>query len=298
MNIMKLNIVVLIEKYKKVTDVAAELGLKQPTVSFHMKSLESELGTPLFLYRSGRVLLTDAGRALYQYAVKIVSLTSEAERAVKQFSTSAQGSLDLGASYIPATYILPKVLIQFMNRYPGLNHTVLVQPDSVLRERLRSREIPMAILHSTDTSDESFHFQQIERDEPVLILAPGHPLAEAESLTPELIAREPWIQHDMGSCLRDYAEKWAELNHIRLWNRAEVSSPEVIKRLVCEGDCVAICSKAAINEDAERGRLQYVNLPGILPESGGFVLGWRKDHILTPLQASFVQLFTPQKKLN
>ena len=48
MNYMKLHILVLIEKYKKVTDVAAELGLKQPTVTFHMKSLEAELGTPLF----------------------------------------------------------------------------------------------------------------------------------------------------------------------------------------------------------------------------------------------------------
>lgn len=92
MNITKLQIVVLIEKYKKVTDVAAELGLKQPTVSFHMKSLETELGTSLFQYRSGRVLLTEAGRALYQYAVRIVSLAVEAERSVKQFSSSLPGT--------------------------------------------------------------------------------------------------------------------------------------------------------------------------------------------------------------
>ncbi|MEK3736595.1 LysR family transcriptional regulator [Paenibacillus sp. FSL L8-0493] len=290
MNIMKLNIVVLIEKYKKVTDVAAELGLKQPTVSFHMKNLEAELGTPLFLYRSGRVLLTDAGRALYQYALKIVSLTAEAERTVKQFSSPSKGTLELEASFIPATYILPNVLIQFMKLYPGINNSLTVQSDALLRERLRSRDIQMAILHTSDWQDESFDFQLIVRDEPVLIFAPGHPFEDLKKLTPELIANEPWIQHEQGSCLRGYADQWAQFNQIRLWNRSELNSPEVIKQLVSGSDCVGICSKAAVKAEIELGKLSYANLPGILPESGGFVLGWRKDHILTPLQQSFVDL--------
>ncbi|MEI0735993.1 LysR family transcriptional regulator [Paenibacillus sp. JTLBN-2024] len=48
MNLLKLHILVLIEKLKKVTDVARELDMKQPTVTFHMKSLEEELGVALF----------------------------------------------------------------------------------------------------------------------------------------------------------------------------------------------------------------------------------------------------------
>ncbi|WP_419884443.1 LysR substrate-binding domain-containing protein [Paenibacillus sp. B-A-8] len=290
MNIMKLKIVILLEKYKKVTDVAAELGLKQPTVSFHMKNLENEFGTPLFLYRSGRVLLTDAGRALYQYALKIVSLTSEAERTVKQFASPSQGTLKLEASYIPATYILPKALIQFMKQYPGINNSMTIQSDSLLKERLRSREIQMAILHTPDWYDESFNFQLIVRDEPVLIFASGHPFETIEKLTPEQIALEPWIQHEVGSCLRGFADQWAELNHFRLWNRSELNSPETLKKLVCEGGGVGICSKASIEAELELGRLSYAPLPGVLPESGGFVLAWRKDHILTPLQQSFADI--------
>ena len=290
MNIMKLNIVVLIEKYKKVTDVAAELGLKQPTVSFHMKNLENELGTTLFHYRSGRVLLTDAGRALYQYAVKIVTLASEAERSVKQFSYTSQGFLELEASYIPATYILPKVLIQFMKRYPGINNSLNVMPDGLLRERLRSREIQLAILHSTDYNDESFNFQRIARDEPVLIFAPGHHLEDSEELTPDLIAREPWIQHNEGSCLRGTAEEWAQINNIRLWNRTEMNSPEILKRMVIEGDSIGIFTKAGVETEIALGLLRSAQLPGIVPENGTFALAWRKDHILTPLQQSFCDL--------
>lgn len=46
MNLLKLEIVVLIKKYKKLTIVAEQLGVKQPTITFHIKSLEEELGVP------------------------------------------------------------------------------------------------------------------------------------------------------------------------------------------------------------------------------------------------------------
>ncbi|MEC3466110.1 LysR family transcriptional regulator, partial [Bacillus thuringiensis] len=61
MNLLKLEIVVLIKKYKKLTIVAEKLGVKQPTITFHIKSLEEELGVSLFELRSGRYFLTEAG---------------------------------------------------------------------------------------------------------------------------------------------------------------------------------------------------------------------------------------------
>lgn len=113
------------------------MGLKQPTVSFHMKSLENELGASLFQYRSGRVLLTDAGRALFQYAVRIVSLAAEAERSVKQFSSLTSGSLTLEAGYMPYTYFVPNIMSQFINLHPGIDVSLTIQSDHLVRERLR-----------------------------------------------------------------------------------------------------------------------------------------------------------------
>lgn len=202
MNLVKLQILVLIEKYKKVTDVAAEMGLKQPTVSFHMKSLESELGASLFQYRSGRVLLTDAGRALHQYAVRMVSLAAEAERAVKQFTSLASGNLELAASSIPGNYLVPKLLSRFMQQHEGINVYLSVLPDETIRERLRSREIQLAVLHSAEGQDDSFQTQVISADEMVLAFTPDHPFAGMEQLTVEAVAREPWVQHEAASFLR------------------------------------------------------------------------------------------------
>ena len=78
MNLLKLQILVLLQKHKKVTAVAAELGLSQPTITFHMKSLEEEMGVALFQNRAGKTVLTEAGNALHNYAVKINILSPAA----------------------------------------------------------------------------------------------------------------------------------------------------------------------------------------------------------------------------
>lgn len=288
MNIVKLQIVVLIEKYKKVTDVAAELGIKQPTVSFHMKSLEAELGTPLFQYRGGRVLLTDAGRALHQYAVRIVTLTAEAERSVRQFSSLSSGNLALEASFIPATYLLPKMLAKFIGQHPGIDTSLSIQSDAVIRERLRSRETELAVLHGTEGQEDTFHTRIIAKDETVLICTPGHPLKSLAELTPEQIAREPWIQHAAPSFLRAFSDQWVELNHVRPWNHVELDSPEAFKRLICEGGSMGLFSKAGIEEELLSGRLCSLPLPGVQPQAGSFMFAWRKDHTLSPLQQAFI----------
>ncbi|MDQ0195014.1 LysR family transcriptional regulator [Paenibacillus wynnii] len=290
MNYMKLHVLVLIEKYKKVTDVASELGLKQPTVTFHMKSLESELGTPLFQYRSGRVLLTEAGRTLYQYAVKIVYLTAEAERSIKQFTSPFDGELEIEAGYIPGTYLLPKAISSFMKMYPGSKLSLTIQPDALLRERLRLQEIHFALLHSVDTSDKSFNYQLLDDEDAVLIYAPGHPFDGNHDLTVEQVASAPWVQHIEGSTLRTIADKWAQLNQVRLWNRTELNAPETLKAIISEGDAVGIFSKKGIEAELSSGRLRYSNLPGIQTEFGGFMLAWRKDYALSPLQQAFVKM--------
>ncbi|MDT3426329.1 DNA-binding transcriptional LysR family regulator [Paenibacillus forsythiae] len=284
MNILKLQIVVLIEKYKKVTDVAAELGLKQPTVSFHMKSLENELGTPLFQSRSGRVLLTEAGYALHQYAVRIVALASEAERTVKQTVSRSRIKLSIGASAVSASYLLPAALSGLTAQYPETETTVAVADNRVLRERLRGRQLELAVLHGYEQADESLRITRFADDEAVLIFAPGHPFAAKDHIRPETISREPWIQHAPGSALRELADRWTQLNGARLWNRAETDSAEAVKQWVIQGNALAVFSRIGIAAELEAGSLEYRPLPGIMPERAGFYLAWRKDHALTEIQ--------------
>src|SRR5215831_19296690 len=64
------------------TGAAKALRLTQAAVSQRIHALEKTLGTPLFKRQGGRVLLTEAGRKLYEYAERILELHREARREI------------------------------------------------------------------------------------------------------------------------------------------------------------------------------------------------------------------------
>ena len=64
------------------TGAAKALGLTQAAVSQRVQALEKSLGKRLFQRRGGRVLLTEAGKTLYDYAQRILDLHREARREV------------------------------------------------------------------------------------------------------------------------------------------------------------------------------------------------------------------------
>ncbi|XID95636.1 LysR family transcriptional regulator [Paenibacillaceae bacterium WGS1546] len=98
MSLLKLKIVALIDRHQRVTAVADALRMKQPTISFHMKSMEKEWGVKLFEAQAGRIRLTEAGRTLLPYARRIGELYAEAEAAIGEMRESGKSLLRIGCT--------------------------------------------------------------------------------------------------------------------------------------------------------------------------------------------------------
>ena len=60
------------------------LHVSQPSISAQLKQLEESLGTPLFTRTTRRLILTDTGQTVLQYAEEIFSLGRELLTAVRQ----------------------------------------------------------------------------------------------------------------------------------------------------------------------------------------------------------------------
>jgi DNA-binding transcriptional LysR family regulator len=67
---------------------AAQLGYHQSTVTFHIKSLERELGVRLFeRHRFSRTIaMTDVGRHTFEYAERLLALAAEAKAKAVSFA--------------------------------------------------------------------------------------------------------------------------------------------------------------------------------------------------------------------
>src|SRR5215213_5622289 len=117
---------------------AAELYVSQPAVSKHLAVLEAEVGKPLVSRGRAGSPLTPAGELLAEYVLRAEALLANAKRALRAGAEADTGTLALAASGIPGTYLLPDVLLEFRDRYPGVELEVEVSTSAEALARVRT----------------------------------------------------------------------------------------------------------------------------------------------------------------
>ncbi|GAB6988584.1 LysR family transcriptional regulator [Paenibacillus pini] len=298
MNLLKLSVLVYIEKYKKVTDVAKELQMKQPTVTFHMKSLEEEMGISLFESKRGRILLTDAGKALYPYALKMTNMAVEAKKAVQDYTDLNKGILSIGADCMTGTYRLPDIISQFCSQYPGVQVHMTVKPTRQIQEMLYNHDVDFAFYSTQDSAANTITEELLWKDELMVIFGKGHTFSNLKALTPQLIAQHFFIQHSPGSFIKDFTRTYAIQNHIHLWERMVLDSPEAVKLMVQTGEYISFFAASGIERELSSGTLYSLPIPDRAGAQFKTVLAFPADQSFSPLKERFKQFVQDQIQQN
>jgi len=241
---------------------AERLMVSQPAVSKQIKELEKALSARLFDRGAKGVRLTDSGRVLADYARRIFGLTEEAEAAMADHGALRRGSLAVGASPTLGTYLLPRVLVYFRSRFPGVRLRLEVENSHVLRGRLLDGSLDLG-LTEVDVSWPDVDATVVMRDELIAVAHPSHPLARKRTVTPERLCAEPFVVRDTGSDSSSWAERaLAALGH-RVTPVISLGSTEAVKEAVAAGLGVAMISRLAARSDVAAGRLAVLRVKGL-----------------------------------
>lgn len=292
MNLQQLKAFVLTVELQKLYLVAEKLQVTQPTVTFHLNKLQEELGVALFHTRSYHVIkLTEAGKAFYHYASQISDLSAEAVTLMEAHRGTAGGRLAIGSTHTPATYMLPPLLSRLKEEIPRLTIFLDVRPATVILEKLKRYELDIGIISQTAIDDPEWIVHPLVRDDLVLIFAPGHPLASVDGeLTPEMLARYPFVSHEEGSISRNLIDRWAEAGGIALNVTMEVSGSEALKAAVRHGIGFGMIAEASIRSELAEGKLRACPIPRLTPKRSIYAVRHRNKWISPALRAFWVML--------
>ncbi|MFC6228631.1 LysR family transcriptional regulator [Paenibacillus allorhizosphaerae] len=145
MDIRQLRYFIAIVEEKKISAAAKRLHMSQPPLSQQLKAMEEELGSPL-VERSGKYLeITEAGKTLYKYALKMDQWMEEAKMEVKEVGNGVNGRLTIGVNTLSAVE-LPELLRQFQQQYPKVTYKIQQNESSHLCKLVRDRAIELAII--------------------------------------------------------------------------------------------------------------------------------------------------------
>jgi DNA-binding transcriptional LysR family regulator len=287
MNFKKMQILVEIAKHKNITKAANALGIKQPTVTFHMKSLEEELRLTLFKSISGKIFLTDAGNALLHYAKRIMLLSNDATRLMEAFSIGQNRNFKIGASMVPAAFILPKILGGFKELYPTLPISLTVMTAPSIRQMLCNYKLDIGII-STDYVDlDEIYSSKLCDDRMVLVYSPLHPLATHKEVSLDIAKDQNFILHTSNSTTRKLIDQWSEDNNISIKPYMEIGSTEVIKKALINNIGVSILSELSVMEEFNSNKLKFSKLPGSKLNRGIYII-YNRERYMLPIIKKFI----------
>ena len=110
MNLKQLEAFVKVAETKSFSEAAKQLFLTQPTVSAHVSALEKELNTCFLIRNTRGVELSESGKELYAYAVQMLEIEKTIKGRFGKEIKPEGNVLRIGASTVPAQYILPNVM--------------------------------------------------------------------------------------------------------------------------------------------------------------------------------------------
>lgn len=164
------------------TRAARRLHVAQSGLSASIRSLERELGAPLFLRSTRQVQLTTAGHALLVEARRALSATSAARDAVAAVQGLLRGRLAIGSLQCLGELHLPQVLADFVGLHGGLEIQLRHGGSGELTEEVRAGRLDLAFTSRPARQQEDLLVTALAAEPLVLACAPGHPLAGRETV--------------------------------------------------------------------------------------------------------------------
>ncbi|GAA2658003.1 LysR substrate-binding domain-containing protein [Streptomyces vastus] len=125
------------------TQAARRLGLRQSTVSQHVRRLESTAGRQLFSRDTHSVELTEDGEAMLGFARRILEAHDQA--AAFFTGTRLRGRLRFGASEDFVLTRLPEILEGFRHDHPEVDLELTVELSGTLHEQLADGKLDLVL---------------------------------------------------------------------------------------------------------------------------------------------------------
>ncbi len=284
LNLHRLRVFHAVARRESYSRAAEDLHISQPAVSKHVLDLEEELGFKLFHRLGRRIILTEAGRLMGDYAQRIFVLADEARRALEELQGLERGRLKLGASSTPGNYLLPRTLAAFQARYPRLEVSLDIMASHDVVDRILRQDLDLGFVGAT--FDAELHVQPYVEDDVVLVLRPGHPLALVRAIPREALEKETFILRDAGSGTRTVTESQLKARGITIRRMLELRSVEAIKQAVAAGLGISFISHYAVTLEV-RHKVLAAAADRQLRFRRPLVMISRKDARLSPAALAF-----------
>ncbi|QEH68012.1 LysR family transcriptional regulator [Cellulosilyticum sp. WCF-2] len=288
MDLKQLNTFLMISKLQSFTRAADTLNYAQSSVTTQIKLLEEELGVKLFERIGKNISLTHDGKKLIPYAQQMLKLSTDIKNNISE-DEYPKGVLTIGVAESLCVIRLPEIIKEYRKLYPEVEIALKFGSCADFRRYLNDNLIDVAFSLGAKIDGSEF-ISEIERDEPMLLLAyPGNHLLEKEKILPEDLEGESLILTEVGCSYRAAFERILKDEGISPRITLESGSVHAIKQFTMSGLGISLLPRVAVEEEVKSGKLIPLKWQGAEFEIVSQVL-YHKNKWISPTLDAFINL--------
>ncbi len=260
----------------------------QPSATKHLHTLEAALGAKL-VERAGRASrLTEAGEVVAVHGQRVLDTLEGMREELRALDGAERGTLALGASTTPGSYVLPSILQCFADRHPGVDVDVVIGSSALVAQQVAQRQVSLGLAGEIPLPD-GVVAEPFLDDQLVGIAPPGRLALRRGRASLDALDDETLLVRERGSSTRLVAERHLARAGYRPSKRWELDSNEAIKRSVQAGLGIGFVSKLVVEDEVARGELVAFDIQGAEPMRRSVYLLRPDGREPTPSERAFIQ---------
>ncbi|MET1178772.1 LysR family transcriptional regulator [Peribacillus simplex] len=251
---------VTLVEVKNFTKTAEMLLMSQPSVSLHIKKLEEEFQTKLFLRSPKFLKVTLTGEILYDRAKQMITIYEQTRQDIQEHDRSIKGELKIGASFTIGEYILPSLLIDLQEDYPELELQVVIGNTEEIVQAVRLYKVDIGLIEG-QTNEKELSVHPFMQDELFIVSSNNHELANQDEVGITDLHDQAWVTREVGSGTREYLNHVIRSNGLKIKSILTISSNQGIKEtLIKNGAGLALLSRSVIERDVQNKILSIIQV--------------------------------------
>lgn len=268
-----------IVKQGNFTRAARNLKIGQATISHHINNLEDVLRVTLFYRNSHNFEITGEGQIFEAFCLELFEKIENLQIVLKHRDTS--NFIAIGASTIPGTYFLPKVIGRIKSEDRQYKYKIDIFDSRSVIDRVKENTLDLGLVGHR-YNHPLLVYIPIASDSIKLIGPPDSP----DKLKISDLNHYNFIVRQKGSGTRSSWQEYLFTRGISVNDLNvvyECSSTESVKQAVIEGIGLAFISNKAIESETFSGSLKQIQVEGMELDRP-FYLVYRKNKVFNTLE--------------
>jgi len=248
-------------KENSISKTAKLLHMSQPGVSVQLQALEKELGFELLVRSNKGVVLTEAGKIVYDYAVSLLSIRKDIDRDLNSLRTQIQEMIVSSCTTV-GSYALPCSLYLFKKKYPNTKVLLDICNSECVINNLVNKTCHIGIVQEQPCLP---GIESIKIASCNLHLVCSKNITKYQTVSLKELAELPLIIREKGSGTRQSLENELQRLGMSLDQMnivLELTSSEAIKTAIFSGRGYAILPDLSVKHELESGALNNIHIDG------------------------------------